>query len=112
MAWYLADEPDGSDIPPGLLQPKCVTFPLSTVRRCEKTALGRDLDAFHFAMAATEEGFAGEGHATVLLDQAKAFCVATLRPPGLGFAYIEASTVISLGLSDNLGHAQRKVACL
>lgn len=73
--------------------------------RCEKQAAGRTLDAFHFAMAATDEAVAGEGLATVLLDRVKAFCVATLRPPGVGFAYIEASTDISLGLSDNLGHA-------
>lgn len=73
--------------------------------RCTKRVAGRDCDAFHFAMAATVPARRNEGLAGLMIGHIRDWCVAKLRPPGFGFAYVEASTEFSLRLSDSIGYA-------
>lgn len=73
--------------------------------RCTKRVAGRDCDAVHFAMAATVPARRNEGLAGLMIGHIRAWCVANLRPPGFGFAYVEASTEFSLQLSDSIGYA-------
>ncbi len=72
---------------------------------CRKSVLGRDCGAYHFVMAATVPERRNEGLASVLLDAVKKHAIETVGRPGLGFAYVEATTEFSLRLSNGISHA-------
>ena len=72
---------------------------------CYKQLKNQQLGAWHFVMAATAPDRQNEGLAGKLIEHARAHCLATVGSPGIGFAYVEASTVFSLHLSDQIGHA-------
>jgi hypothetical protein len=72
--------------------------------RCEKRVAGQLCDGFHFVMASTVPHRQNEGLAGVLIGLAREYCVSTIKTPGFGFAYVEATTEFSLHLSDQIGH--------
>ncbi len=73
--------------------------------RCEKMVGGRPLDGFHFVMVATPDEYRNEGLAGLLIVEVRRFCERELRRPGIGFAYVESTTVFSLKISDRIGHS-------
>ncbi|MDJ1016245.1 MAG: hypothetical protein QNJ35_07015 [Paracoccaceae bacterium] len=74
------------------------------IDHCTKDISGKSCDAFHFVMAATEPARRKEGLAGVILDEVRKYCFETVGEPGIGFAYVEATTEFSLRLSDRIGH--------
>ena len=72
---------------------------------CHKRLMDQECGAWHFVMAATVPDQQNEGLAGKLIDHVRAHCVATVGTPGFGYAYVEASNVISLKLSDQIGCA-------
>ncbi len=72
---------------------------------CHKRLNGQSCGAWHFVMVATVPDRQNEGLAGLLIDHVRDYCLATVGRPGLGFAYVEASTEFSLKLSDQIGYA-------
>ena len=75
------------------------------IDRCTKDIAGKPCDAFHFVMAATDPKRRREGLAGIILEQVRKYCLESVGHPGIGFAYVEATTEFSLRLSDRIGHA-------
>jgi len=73
------------------------------LNRRQSGLLGVSVDAFHFAMLATEPAFSGQGLAGLLAEQAGEFCRTRIRAPGAAYAYIESSTDYSIRISQRLG---------
>jgi hypothetical protein len=72
--------------------------------RCSKQLSGTTCGAFHFALASTVTDRQNEGLAGVLIEHVRRYCISNVGKPGLGFAYVEATTEFSLRLSDQIGH--------
>lgn len=72
---------------------------------CHKSLMGQSCGAWHFVMASTVTDRQNEGLAGILIEHIRDYCVATVEHPGFGFAYVEASTVFSLRLSEQIGYA-------
>jgi len=72
---------------------------------CFKRVAGHLCGGYHFVMASTLPDHQNEGLAGLLIDQVRAYCLATVDVPGFGFAYVEASTEFSLKLSSRIGHS-------
>lgn len=72
---------------------------------CHKQLMQQAIGVWHFVMAATVPDRQNEGIAAKLIDHVRAFCVATVGSPGIGFAYVEASTEFSLRLSEQIGYS-------
>ena len=71
---------------------------------CHKIINGTRCGAYHFVMASTREGRRDEGLATRLIDVIRPYAERTVGQPGLGFAYVEATTEITLKISEHTGH--------
>lgn len=72
---------------------------------CHKFINGTRCGAYHFVMASTLEGRRGEGLATRLIDVIRPYAERTVGQPGLGFAYVEETTEITLKISEHTGHS-------
>ncbi|MEJ2472194.1 MAG: hypothetical protein P8Y96_13940 [Desulfuromonadales bacterium] len=72
---------------------------------CHKHVAGQICGVYHFVMASTRPERQNTGLAGFLLDHVREYCIATVGRPGLGFAYVEATTEFSLKLSDRIGSA-------
>lgn len=73
--------------------------------RCRKLLSGKMCDTFHFALASTAPDRQNEGLAGMLIEHVRRYCMSTVEKPGLGFAYVEATTEFSLHLSEQIGHS-------
>ena len=73
--------------------------------KCRKRLSGKTCDAFHFCLASTVTDRQNEGLAGILIEHVRRYCISTVGEPGLGFAYVEATTEFSLHLSDQIGHS-------
>lgn len=71
----------------------------------QKKLVGQACGAWHFVMVSTVPDRQNEGLAGLLIEHVRDYCVATVGHPGFGFAYVEASTVFSLKLSEQIGYA-------
>ena len=72
---------------------------------CIKHIGGQPCGAYHFVMAATLPDRRDQGFATRMIDVIRPYAEKTVGRPGFGFAYVEATTEISLKLSEHTGHA-------
>ena len=73
--------------------------------RCWKNVGGRPYDTFHFMLVATIDEHRAQGLGGLLMAEARRFSERTLGHPGLGFGYVESTTVFSLRITDRIGHA-------
>jgi hypothetical protein len=71
---------------------------------CHKRLMDQNCGAWHFVMAATVLDRQNEGLAGLLIEHVRTRCIATVGNPGFGYAYVEASTVFSLKLSEQIGY--------
>lgn len=71
---------------------------------CHKSIMGQVCGAYHFVMAATRPDRRDMGLATRMIDVIRPYAEKTVGRPGLGFTYVEATTEISLKISEHTGH--------
>ena len=72
---------------------------------CQKSIKGQVCGAYHFVMAATRPDRRDLGLATRMIDVIRPYAEKTVGRPGLGFAYVEETTEISLKISEHAGHS-------
>ena len=87
-----------------VLEEKGTELCVFVLDHCHKFINGTRCGAYHFVMASTREGRRDEGLATRLIDAIRPYAERTVGQPGLGFAYVEATTEITLKISEHTGH--------